>query len=181
MDKAQATAVRTLTGALLLLLWATVSGCATTTAPATWQPGNAQPLITGWQRYFEIQWEVARQDRDALIEGYITNTWGFGVREVRVLVNGYDSSGTQIGQLVAWGPNAIEPGERAYFDVTILGAAATYDVSTFSWRWTRLPSSGPGRHDGESWATRREGDRRSPPAPLTWSLPALSPRRWPPG
>ena len=94
MDKAQATAVRTLTRALLLL-WATVSGCAATPAPATWQPGNGQPLITGWQRYVEIQWEVARQDRDAPIEGYITNYLGVRVREVRVLVNGHDSSGTQ--------------------------------------------------------------------------------------
>ena len=52
---------------------------------------------------------MTRQDRDALIEGYITNTWGFAVREVRVLVNGYDASGTQTGQVIAWGPNAIQP------------------------------------------------------------------------
>jgi hypothetical protein len=116
------------------LLWVTVSGCATVTTPATWQSGNVQPLIMGWQQYFEILWGVTRQDRDALIEGYITNTWGFAAREVRVLVSGYDPSGTQTGQVIAWGPTAIQPGDRVYFDVTVPAGAATYDVSIFSWK-----------------------------------------------
>ncbi len=96
------------------MLWATLVGCVTVTTPTTWQPGNVQPLIIGWQQYFEILWGVTLQDGDALIEGYITNTWGFAAREVRVLVNGYDSSGTQTGQAIAWGPNEIAPGDRVY-------------------------------------------------------------------
>lgn len=130
------------------LLWACLGGCAATTPvatpPITWQPGNARPLVLGWQQYFEILWGVTRQDPDALIEGYITNTWGFAVREVRVLVNGYDASGVQTGQLIAWGPNDIQPGERVYFDVTVPAGAAAYDVSVFSWRWKWPPSGGRG-------------------------------------
>jgi hypothetical protein len=127
------------------LLWAILGGCATATAPATtWQPGNAQPLITGWPQYFEVLWVVTPQPPDALIEGYITNTWGFAAREVRVLVEGYDASGRQTGQMIAWGPNEIQPGDRVYFDVTVPAGAATYEVSVFSWKWKWPPSSGPG-------------------------------------
>ena len=159
-----------------VLLWATFSGCATT-PPAAWQPGNAQPLIMGWQQYFGILWSVADQGGDAvLIEGYITNTWGFAVREVRVLVNGYDSSGTQTGQVIAWGPNAIQPGDRAYFDVTVPPGSATYDVSVFSWKWTWPPSGGAGRHDAESWNPVRAGHDPSPaPWPSTSALTVATP------
>jgi hypothetical protein len=115
-----------------VLLGVTLGGCATVTTPATWQPGNVQPLISGWQQYFGILWSVTRQDQDSLIEGYITNNWGFAVREVQVLVNGYDSSGAQTGQVIAWDPNAIQPGDRVYFDVTVPAGAATYDVSVYA-------------------------------------------------
>jgi hypothetical protein len=62
------------------------------------------------------------------------------MRDVRVLVKGYDASGTQVGQLIAWGPNEIEPGDHVYFDVTVPAVAATYDVSIFSGTWQRRPS-----------------------------------------
>src|SRR5262249_46180125 len=75
----------------------------------------------------------------------------------RVLVNGYDSSGTQTGQVIAWGPNEIQPGDRVYFDVTVPAGAATYDVSIFSWKWKFPPSGGAGRHEEEAWGTRRAG------------------------
>ena len=127
-------------GACAVLLGATLGGCAAVTTPATWQPGDLQPLIMGWQQYFQILWGVTRQDGDALVDGYITNTWGYPSEEVRVLVKGYDASGRQVGQLIAWGPNEIEPGDRVYFDVTVPAGAATYDVSIFSWKWRRRPS-----------------------------------------
>jgi hypothetical protein len=150
-----------------VLLGVTLGGCATVTTPATWQPGNVQPLISGWQQYFGILWSVTRHDQDALIEGYITNNWGFAVREVQVLVNGYDSSGAQTGQVIAWGPNAIQPGDRVYFDVTVPAGAATYDVSVFSWKWT-WPPSGGGSHDEESWRTRRSSSKPSSrPSPMS--------------
>jgi hypothetical protein len=123
-----------------VLLGAALGGCATAATPAAWQPGNLQPLVEGWPRYFQVLWEVTRGDGDDLVDGYITNTWGYATQEVRVLVTGYDGSGRQVGQLIAWGPNAIQPGDRVYFDVTVPAGAATYDVSIFSWRWQRSPS-----------------------------------------
>ena len=55
-------------------------------------------------------------------------------------VKGYDASRTQVGQLIAWERNEIEPGDRVYFDVTVPAGAATYDVSIVSWAWQRRAS-----------------------------------------
>jgi hypothetical protein len=109
--------------ACVALLEATLGGCATVTTPATWQPGDLQPLIVGWQQYFQILWGVTRQGEDALVDGYITNTWGYPTQEVRVLVKGYDASGRQVGELI-----------------TVPAGAETFDVSIFSWKWRRRPS-----------------------------------------
>ncbi len=42
------------------------------------------------------------------------------------------------GNVIAWGPNEINPGGRVYFDVTVPGGAASYDVSIFSWNWVQV-------------------------------------------
>jgi hypothetical protein len=113
-------------------------GCATLATPSTWQPGNLQPLVIGWQQYFRIQWSATSHETGGvLIDGYITNTWGFPAQKVRVLVDGYDASGTQVGQLISWGPNEINPGTRVYFDVAVPAGAATYEVSIFSFDWVQ--------------------------------------------
>ena len=101
-----------------------------------------QPFTVGWQQYFDIRWGVRPHDRGAVVDGYITNTWGMPARDVRVLVNAYDASGAQTGQVIAWGPKEIDPGGRVYFDVTVPGGAATYDVSILSWEWFWSTSGG---------------------------------------
>lgn len=121
---------------------ATVAACASLSTDPTWQPGNLQPLVIGWQQYFRIQWQATRTGRHVLIDGSITNTWGFAAQRVRVLVNGYDPSGRQVGQLIAWGPNEIDPGGHIYFDVAVPAGAATYDVSIFSWNWVQVGMNG---------------------------------------
>ncbi len=128
----------TMRGGIAALVLAALGGCATLGAPATWQPGNLQPLIVGWQQFFRVQWAATARDGGVLIDGYITNTWGFAAQRVRVLVTGYDSAGKQVGQLIAWGPNEINPGSRVYFDVEVPRGAATYDVSIFSWNWVQV-------------------------------------------
>ncbi len=119
-------------------LVAMLAGCATMSTPAAWQPGDLQPLIIGWQQYFRIQWTATPRGGGVLIDGYITNTWGFTAQRVRVLVNGYDAAGKNVGQLIAWGPNEINPGSRLFFNVTVPAGATTYDVSIFSWNWVQV-------------------------------------------
>jgi hypothetical protein len=124
------------------LLGMSLVGGAAVATQAIGHSGNLQPLTVGWEQYFDIRWGVARQDRGALVEGFITNTWGMPARDVRVLVNTYDASGARTSQVIAWGPKEIQPGGRAYFDVTVPDRAATYDVSILSWEWFWSSSGG---------------------------------------
>ena len=127
-----------------MLLGVAAIGAAGIATQATGNPGNIQPFTIGWQQYFDIRWAVARQDRNALLDGYITNTWGMPARDLRVLVNAYDASGARTGQVIAWGPKEIDPGSRVYFDVRVPAGAATYDVSILSWEWFWATSGGGG-------------------------------------
>jgi hypothetical protein len=116
------------------------AGCAT--GPVTWQPGNLQPLVIGWQQFFRVQWDATPTGAgQALVEGYITNVWGFAALNLQLLVTGYDASGRQVGQLLAWGPSEIDFGARDYFNVPV-PSAASYDVAIFAWTWVQSGNGG---------------------------------------
>jgi hypothetical protein len=121
-------------GGVALLLLLPLGGCAT--GPASWQPGNLQPLVIGWPQFFRVQWDVTRENGQPLVEGYITNVWGFAALNLQLLVTGYDASGQQAGQRIAWGPREIDYGARVYFNVPV-PAAASYDVAIFAWTWVQ--------------------------------------------
>jgi hypothetical protein len=101
-----------------------------------WPGNNLQPLVVGWEQFFRVQWDEARVNGQPIVQGYITNAWNFTARRVQLLVTGYDESGAQVGQLVAWGPSPITPGSRVYFDVGV-PPAASYDVALFAWDWVQ--------------------------------------------
>jgi hypothetical protein len=123
-------------GVIALVL---LGGCAT--GRVTWQPGNQQPLIVGWQQYFRVQWYATPRNGDVLLEGYVTNVWGFPALNLRFLVTGYDAAGGQTGQLIAWGPGEVDFGSRVYFNV-LVPPAATYDVAVFAWTWVQTGNGG---------------------------------------
>ena len=102
--------------------------------PAYWQPTNLQPLNVGWQQFFRVQWDRSEFRGRPIVEGYVTNVWGFWARNIQLLVNGYDGTGTLVGQLVGWGPYSIPPGGRVYFNLPV-PPAAVYEVAIFSWNW----------------------------------------------
>ena len=125
----------TVTGVALLV----AAGCAPGTI--TWQPGNLQPLVVGWQQFFRVQWAATPQDGHTLVDGYITNVWGFPALNLQLLVTGYDQAGRQTGQLIAWGPSEIDYGVRVYFNVPV-PAAASYDVAILAWNWVQTGNGG---------------------------------------
>lgn len=128
-------------GGVAVLLGLAV-GCGPLAAPTTWTPSNRQPLIVGWQQFFRIQWDATKKNGQTLVEGYISNTWNFTAQQIQLLVTGYDASGKSLGQVIAWGPNEIDPGTRKYFDVPVPPGATTYDVAMFSWNWVQAGSAG---------------------------------------
>jgi len=123
-------------GGVALLLAATAS-CGNLAPPSAWTPGNRQPLILGWQQFFSIQWGSAARNGQTFVEGYITNNWGFPAQRIQLLIAGYDATGQQLGQLIAWGPNEINPGGRRFFSVPVAPGATTYDVAMFAWNWVQ--------------------------------------------
>jgi len=129
--------LRALGGAAALAL---LAGCATA-PPATWQPGDLRPLVVGWEQFFRVQWDATRRGDHALVEGYITNVWGFTALRLQLLVTGYDESGNKVGQRLAWGPGEIDYGARVYFNVSV-PAAASYDVAVFAWSWVQTGNGG---------------------------------------
>ena len=122
---------------ILVLLLACVGGCGLAAAPTVWTPGNRQPMIVGWQQFFRIQWDATKKSDHTIVEGYITNTWGFTAQQVQLLVTGIDASGHSLGQVIAWGPNEIDPSARVYFNVPVPPGATTYEVAIFAWNWVQ--------------------------------------------
>jgi len=92
--------------------------------------------VIGWQQFFRVQWDVTPKDGQALVEGYITNEWGFAALNLQLLVTGYDASGRQVGQRIAWGPSEIDYGARVYFNVPV-PVAASYEVAILAWTWVQ--------------------------------------------
>ena len=130
---------RTLAGiAGAALLLACAAACGTLAAPTAWAPGNRQPLILGWQQFFRIQWDGTTRNGQTVVEGYIENTWNFTAQRIQILITGYDAAGRQLGQLIAWGPGEITPGNRRFFSVAVAPGATTYDVSMFAWDWVQV-------------------------------------------
>ena len=124
----------------LLLLLGT-AGCGTLAGPTTWVPGNQQPRIVGWQQFFRVQWEATTRNGQTVVQGYISNTWGFTAQRMQLLVTGFDATGQQLGQVIAWGPNEINPGDRRFFNVSVPPGASTYDVAIFAWDWVQTGGS----------------------------------------
>jgi hypothetical protein len=121
----------------IALLLATMAGCGALAPPTAWTPGNRQPLILGWQQFFRIQWDGTTRNGRTFVEGYINNTWNFPAQRIQLLIAGYDATGQQLGQLIAWGPNEINPGGRLFFSVPVAPGATTYDVAMFAWNWVQ--------------------------------------------
>jgi hypothetical protein len=139
-----ATTAAAIWACICALLLASAAGCGLT-APTAWTHGNRQPMIAGWQQFFRIQWDATKRgDREA-VEGFITNIWGFTALRMQLLVTGFDTSGTSLGQVIAWGPSEIDPGARMFFTVPVPPGATTYEVAIFAWDWVQTggPFTGP--------------------------------------
>ena len=136
----RATTVAVIWVGICALLLASAGGCGLA-APTVWNPGNRQPMIAGWQQFFRIQWDATQRGDHAVVQGFITNTWGFTAQRMQLLVTGFDASGTSLGQVIAWGPNEIDPGARMFFNVPVPPGAATYDVAIFAWDWVQTGGS----------------------------------------
>ena len=112
------------------IVW--LAGCSSvgTTMPAT--PGHElQPLVLGWQRYFDITWQQSERHGTPILSGRIENKYGEAATRVQLLVNGLDAKGKV----------DIAASDSTYFEVPV-EAAPNYRVSVFAYDWAEADAPG---------------------------------------
>ena len=83
---------------------------------------------------FQVTWEIAQTKKGSpLIAGYVQNTRGSGVANVRLKVETLDAQGQVIGTATALAPGYLGGFGRTYFEVPLETAGVGYRVSVTSW------------------------------------------------
>ena len=95
----------------LLAITVLLAGCA---GPAMTPSAAVTTTMQGWERYFALEWTPQRvPDGSTRIEGYVHNTYGSPMGNVRILAQALDAANEVIGQRIEWVPGvvpAIRPG-----------------------------------------------------------------------
>ncbi len=101
-------------------------------AGAGWAQSFGAPL----DRYFRLEWEVAkgRHGRPA-VTGYIYNDRGITAGDVRLLIEELDTSGRAVGHTIGYVNGDVPPRGRAFFEIPVPTAGATYRVTVHSFDW----------------------------------------------
>jgi len=114
-------------GALLLAL--TLGACAPQVQVR--QPDMAPSFSDG---PFQVEWETVQTKKGSpLIAGYVQNTRGGGVTNVRIRVDTLDAQGQVIGTATALAPGYVGGFSRTYFEVPIEKTGIGYRVSIIGW------------------------------------------------
>ena len=118
-------------GAVVALL---TQACASVMTPGVPYPsaGVQSDGIYGVDRYFALEWQPDERRGKPLVSGYVTNTWGIGVNNVRVRVEALDAAGVVSATYIGYVFGDVTPGTRAYFEVPVAQKAASYRVSVLS-------------------------------------------------
>ena len=83
---------------------------------------------------FQVEWQTAQTTKGApLVAGYVQNTRGGGVANVRMKVETLDAQGQVIGTATALAPGYLGGFSRTYFEVPLETAGVGYRVSVASW------------------------------------------------
>ncbi len=97
------------------------------------------PLVSGWEQWFRVDVQSARQDSRAVVSGVVWNTSDWGARRIRLLVEGLDAGGQPVSQQVVWLGVDLPAGMHAFFEVP-MPEASSYRVSVFA--FDRAPKGG---------------------------------------
>jgi len=95
------------------------------------------------ERYFRLEWEVARGRKGPAIEGYVYNNGPRSVEHMRLQIQRLDTSGKVVGSSTVWVLGSIPMDGRAYFGVSVPDATS-YRVQVLSFDWTRGGAVGGG-------------------------------------
>jgi hypothetical protein len=121
----------------MLALIVSSGGCAATWAARGQSPSNdLRPLVTGWERFFTIDWQPGERNGKPIVSGWVVNTRGAAATRVQLLVEGLGAEGKVISQEVAWLGQDIPPFNRTYFELPA-PRSPNSRVSVFAYDWRR--------------------------------------------
>ena len=86
------------------------------------------------ERYFRVEWQVARDRKGPAVQGYVYNTSHQTAQRIRLQIQRIDASGSVVGDSTIWLPGDVSMDDRAYFSASV-PEAASYRVQVLSFDW----------------------------------------------
>jgi hypothetical protein len=108
-------------------------------------PAGALPATSTVDSRLRLDWEVgARHGGRPVIQGYLYNDYLRSAAEVHLLVETLDASGAVTSRSVGFVRGVIPFKDRAYFEVPVKTAGASYRVSITAFDWKDCGGGGGG-------------------------------------
>jgi hypothetical protein len=108
-------------------------------------PAGALSATSTVDSRLRLDWEVgARHGGRPVIQGYLYNDYLRSAAEVHLLVESVDASGAVTSRQVGFVRGVIPFKDRAYFEVPIKTAGASYRVSITAFDWKDCGGGGGG-------------------------------------
>lgn len=87
-------------------------------------------------QYFRVEWQLgqSRSGRPT-VTGYVYNGYGLSAFNIRLLVEQLDAGGQPTSRTTAYVNGDVPGMGRAYFEVPVPGAGASYRVSVLWFDW----------------------------------------------
>jgi hypothetical protein len=86
------------------------------------------------ERYFRLEWQVTRDKKGPVVEGYVYNKAAQGAERMRLLIERLDGSGAVVGSSTIWVLGGVPMESRAYFQASV-PEAARYRVRVLTFDW----------------------------------------------
>ena len=108
-------------------------------------PAGALSATSSVDSRLRLDWEVgSRRGGRPVIQGYVYNDYLRSAAEVRLQVETLDASGTVTSRQLGFVPGIIPLRDRAYFEVPVKTAGASYRVSITAFDWKDCGGGGRG-------------------------------------
>jgi len=111
-------------------------------SPGAMQSASSPPAGTqsavrygtyGTDSYFKLDWQPDERGGKPIVSGYVTNQWGYAVRNLRLRVEALDAAGGVTGSYIGFISGYVTPGSHVYFEVPVNEKAPRYRVTPLSW------------------------------------------------
>lgn len=92
-------------------------------------------------RQFQIDWQVTKQERGALLRAQLRNPYGLPARDIHLLVEGLDGAGSVVSTTTSVLRQIVRSGERTSFVIPVDDGADRYRITVVAYDFV-LPRGG---------------------------------------